>query len=374
MVLNWSLSFRHLWKFSFVPYLLRARSTGGTSRPSMLTITRGAFVSMLALRFSAPREVVASVTPSFVGEKSGILYYVENAGTHELSLPREDSVPVSASYSLRTQGFDGPVVDSSTVGFLIGDGTVNDAMDELSRSLAVGATRRATVPAAFDLDRSGVKTAPTYLEFSLSKVRATRGCAAPTAPGEPFVCNAARSSRPGVPYLHRRGLLSRLRGGGFSSAPPRALTFEIVANVGDASPRDALEQCSFVKLAGLAAAEPRPRCSPAPSPRRHPLHASLTTPYRHWLDYTWDAGGGLPAIALPLAKDAGGSLGFGEGRVAERLIFPSAVRERLLQVDRVTCAVEQHVEQRTTLASCGGLLRRMAAHSGCAAAPLRAQS
>ena len=105
-----------------------------------------------------------------------------------------------------------------------------------------------------------------------------------------------------------------------------------------------------------------------------PYYASLTTPYRHWLDYTWDAGGGLPAIALPLAKDADGSLGFGEGRVAERLIFPSAVRERLLQVDRVTCAVEQHVEQRTTLASCGGLLRRMAAHSGCAAAPLRAQS
>ena len=106
---------------------------------------------------------------------------------------------------------------------------------------------------------------------------------------------------------------------------------------------------------------------------RHPLHASLTTPHRHWLDHTWDAGGGLPAIAVPLAKDVDGSLGFGEGRVAERLIFPSAVRERLLQVDRVTCAAEQHVEQRTTLASCGGLLRLMAAHSGCAAAPLRAQ-
>ena len=201
-------------------------------------ITRGALVSLLALRYSAPREVVASVTPSHVGTKSGILYY--DIGTHELSLQCKDSVRVSASYSLRTQGFDGPVVDSSSVGFLIGDGTIHVAVDELSRSLAVGATRRATVPAAFDLDRSGVKTAPTYFEFSLSKVRATRDCAAPPAPEEPVVCNSARSSRPGIPYLGRHRLLSRLRGG-FSSAPPRALTFEIVANVGDASPRGALE-------------------------------------------------------------------------------------------------------------------------------------
>ena len=46
-------------------------------------------------------------------------------------------------------------------------------VDELVRTLPPMTTRRATVPAAFDLDRAGSKEAPSYLEMWLRKKTAT---------------------------------------------------------------------------------------------------------------------------------------------------------------------------------------------------------
>lgn len=76
-----------------------------------------------------------------------------------------------------------------------------------------------------------------------------------------------------------------------SAAGEPSAVLEVVANVGDASPREALEA---------------------------------------WLEYAWAEGGGLPAVVVPLRRDA-------DGRVVERLLAPSAVREELVAVDRLAC-------------------------------------
>ena len=98
---------------------------GGQLQPSVATlpptITRSAAVTLLAACF-VPSRRSASVpsTPSYVGTKSGILYY--DVGAHKKpSVTRDDGTPVTATYTLRARGFDGPVVESSSVQFVLGD-------------------------------------------------------------------------------------------------------------------------------------------------------------------------------------------------------------------------------------------------------------
>ena len=79
--------------------------------------------------------------------------------------------------------------------------------------------------------------------------------------------------------------------------PGRGVTFEVVANVGDDSPREAVE---------------------------------------HWLEYVWKDGGGLPVVGLPVgARDDT----LVTGVALEKLLLPSLVREKLLQVDRIACRI-----------------------------------
>eukprot|EP00322_Chrysochromulina_rotalis_P013326 CAMPEP_0115834264 /NCGR_PEP_ID=MMETSP0287-20121206/3595_1 /TAXON_ID=412157 /ORGANISM="Chrysochromulina rotalis, Strain UIO044" /LENGTH=731 /DNA_ID=CAMNT_0003287697 /DNA_START=74 /DNA_END=2271 /DNA_ORIENTATION=+ len=263
----------------------------------------------------------------------------------------EDGTAIRVAYTLRKGSLDGPVVERvSTFDFILGDQTVNDGIDELARSLPIGPTRRATVPAAFDMAQTGIKTEPSYLELSrlprsrgkhLNRISQRGSCSEPIVSNEPLLCNPAREAHPDSPplvsstFLHRRDLISRLRGGfarsqgrsivalgpGHCSCrlaassmtasnpnptlEPRLLTFKIVCNIGDASPRDALE---------------------------------------HWLDYVWEEGGNLPGVvAVPLAKDTDGTLGFGEGRLIEKLLLPSPVKERLVSIDRIGCTVKYAV-------------------------------
>ena len=72
---------------------------------------------------------------------------------------------------LRSGGFDGPVVSSSGTNgpleFVVGETSINAALVEMARTMAVDTTRLAAVPAALDLNLSGVKSTPTYLELTL---------------------------------------------------------------------------------------------------------------------------------------------------------------------------------------------------------------
>ena len=72
---------------------------------------------------------------------------------------------------------------------------------------------------------------------------------------------------------------------------------EVVANIGDPSPREALDA---------------------------------------WLENVWTDGEGLPAFSVPLRRDR-------DGLVTDRLLAPSVVCERLLQVDRLSCSVVYEV-------------------------------
>ena len=117
--------------------------------------------------------------PQYVGTKTGILYYdVFDAGTAAQAprTPLVQGTRVVVDYKLTRDGFDGSdggvvVASSSTAGstpleFAIGDGAANDAVEELVKTLPPRATRRATVPAAFQMldQASGAAPAPAFLE------------------------------------------------------------------------------------------------------------------------------------------------------------------------------------------------------------------
>lgn len=146
----------------------------------------------LALDFLAP---VVTGVPDFFATKSGIVYYDQPLGSGCAlnrceQRPKDapirtsaaltgDGTSVMVNYRLRSsrvgaKGQDGEVQEASdsiglgSVRFVVGDGSVNAAVDELVRTLPPMTTRRATVPASFDLDRSGSQS-PSFLEVSLRK-------------------------------------------------------------------------------------------------------------------------------------------------------------------------------------------------------------
>jgi len=115
-------------------------------------------------------------------------------GTELTPISRADGVKeingpgkkVIIDYRVRREGkftgsFDGEIValsdgisNGGSVFFVVGDRTVNPAVEEMVRSLPPKVVRRAIVPARFDLDRGTRKTYPreeppgtTYLEINL---------------------------------------------------------------------------------------------------------------------------------------------------------------------------------------------------------------
>lgn len=75
------------------------------------------------------------------------------------------------------------------------------------------------------------------------------------------------------------------------------LQLDVVANIGDSSPRQALSR---------------------------------------WLDVVWEEGGGSPTLPIALQRDDSGT-------VSERLLFPSLVCVRLLSVDKICCVLTYEV-------------------------------
>jgi len=98
-----------------------------------------------------------------------------------------DGQETAVQYRVRRGFFNGELValsdgplNGGDVQWIVGDGTVNAAVDELVRSLPKGTVRRAIVPAAFDLDRGTRSEYPvaqppgiTYLELTLRKLSAS---------------------------------------------------------------------------------------------------------------------------------------------------------------------------------------------------------
>ena len=100
------------------------------------------------------------------------------------------------------------------------------------------------------------------------------------------------------PLLTRRTTTLSSRQRSLICCTGRGITLEVVANVADGSPREAVE---------------------------------------HWLDFVWKEGGGLPVVVIPVAWDD--TIGLSDGVASEKLLLPSPVREGLMQVDRIACRI-----------------------------------
>lgn len=107
---------------------------------------------------------------------------------------------------------DGPG-NGGSVSFVVGDRTVNAAVDELVRTLPPKTQRRAIVPALFDLDRGTRATYPreeppgvTYLEVNLRRLSASNAvgvCQGSDAADDAYavascICNKGRSEKYGI--------------------------------------------------------------------------------------------------------------------------------------------------------------------------------
>ena len=122
-------------------------------------------------------------------------------------------------YRVRRGGLLGEIValsdgpgNGGSVRFVVGDGTVNAAVDELIRTLPANVRRRAVVPAKFDLDRGTRATYPrdeppgtTFLELSLRKPSASNSvgvCDGSDAPSAAKVasciCGSGRAEAYGI--------------------------------------------------------------------------------------------------------------------------------------------------------------------------------
>ena len=91
---------------------------------------------------------------------------------------------------------DGPG-NGGSVSFIVGDRTVNAAVDEVARTLPKGVIRRAIVPKSFDLDRGTRAEYPkpeppgtTYLEINIRKTSASNSVG--VCEGGPNADSAAR--------------------------------------------------------------------------------------------------------------------------------------------------------------------------------------
>jgi hypothetical protein len=203
--------------------------------PASRILSRRSLCDLFILTsLAAPNPALAKLVPAqFFRTPGGILYFDEKLGTEppppasrqRLWTPVEEGQCASASgcatidpvpqaavhlpgdvvvidYRVRQGGWDGEIValsdgigDGGSIRFLIGDGTVNAAVDEVVRTLPDGVRRRAIVPAVFDLDRGRRQMYPyeappgiTYLEISLRKPSATAsvgGCD-PADPSYPY--------------------------------------------------------------------------------------------------------------------------------------------------------------------------------------------
>lgn len=94
---------------------------------------------------------------------------------------------VMIDYRVRREGFFGEIValsdgpgNGGSIQFVVGDRTVNAAVDELVRTLPPKTQRRAIVPALFDLDRGTRSEYPrptppgtTYLEVNIRRTSAS---------------------------------------------------------------------------------------------------------------------------------------------------------------------------------------------------------
>ncbi len=69
----------------------------------------------------------------------------------------EDKRQLIIDYNIREEGFEGPIVETSKdplrqpLLFTVGTGAVNPALDEMVRTMRPGGTRRAKVPASYNL-------------------------------------------------------------------------------------------------------------------------------------------------------------------------------------------------------------------------------
>lgn len=184
----------------------------------------------------------SSMQPAkYYGTASGLIYFDEPLGADppppasyvRLWIDPQDNVsdvsdapvlrrPGSAAiidYRVRRGGFNGEIValsdgpgNGGSVRFIVGDRTVNPAVDELVRSLPAGVTRRAVVPAKFDLDRGTRASYPreeppgtTYIELSLRKLSASNSVgvcpgsdAESTALASTCLCNTGRTEAYGI--------------------------------------------------------------------------------------------------------------------------------------------------------------------------------
>lgn len=125
------------------------------------------------------------------------------------------------------------------------------------------------------------------------------------APGAVREAGAARGT--GFPRARaaRRARPPWMSADAGADAAPSSAVLEIVANIGDASPREALEA---------------------------------------WLEFAWAEGEGLPAFVVPTRRDA-------DGAALERLLLPSLAREEITGVDRVACVVRHRANGLGLLAS-----------------------
>ena len=196
---------------------MRVPSADAISRPPADAISRRALASLAALALSVPRAppaahaiFQATMEPAkYFGTASGLIYFDEPIGSEappkasysrlwiEPQLEVDNSpqapvvnapgTPVIIDYRIRRDGFTGEIValsdgpgNGGSVRFVVGDRSVNPAVDEMVRTLKPQVLRRAVVPAKFDLDRGTRSTYPreappgtTYLEVNIRRVLAS---------------------------------------------------------------------------------------------------------------------------------------------------------------------------------------------------------
>ena len=186
-----------------MPRLPHASLPAAGTRRSILGLALAAVVQFSPEATSAAEPwPYKTEGPTLYGTQSGILFYDQPLGkdippamkvTDVLSTVLRDPTPapteevnaagstVRFNYRVRYNSLRGEIVEASdsiglgAVGFNVGDGSVNAAVDELVRTLPYGITRRAFIPPSFKLIRkeqvSYTSSWPvaSYLEISQRK-------------------------------------------------------------------------------------------------------------------------------------------------------------------------------------------------------------
>ena len=204
-----------------------------------LQLSRRAAVAALALAVPAavpaPALAIFAATmepAKYMGTSTGIIYFDEPLGseppprasynrlwiepqavvdtTTEAKIINPPGTPVIIDYRVRRDGFQGEIValsdgpgNGGSVRFVVGDQSINAAVDELVRTMPKTVIRRAVVPAKFDLDRGTRATYPkveppgtTYLEVSIRRVLASNSVGVCDGATDEVAMSAAKVATP----------------------------------------------------------------------------------------------------------------------------------------------------------------------------------